>query len=383
VLFSILYPLSSTLHILALCGLCGKRNLAVALPLHTGDAPRLARPVWLAQDALEHFAGWRARQRIHKVHRVRPLETRQLAASPTPLSAQSGPHIYLPLIRKEGTTPPPGGGQPEILATFFLPNNPSGSTVRTGNPSIAVDAQGGVHAVYAALNPGHSDRRPAYHAYCPANCTSAASFRTVGLGDMMSWAELALDAQGRPHVLLDIQPPNQPVIYAYAARDVDCTNAANWTLTPIVQAQGALGIARDPHETFALDAQGRPRFVYYSDLFGADAATSGTFFVWCDSNCTDSQQWLQIKRSDAYWMSPALAIAPNGEPRIAFSSTTRIFRVSSGMSNATRPARTGAALRWPQPVRTITIPAASSPSGSRATVGRGWRSSPGRHIARR
>src|SRR5437868_6413302 len=103
---------------------------------------------------------------------------------------------YLP---RAARPPVPSGGPP---ANFFLPNDPAG-IVTTGLPQIAIDPNGGVHTMYAAGTPDGTGTRPAYYAYCPANCTGVVNFTTVSMGDLMSHAQLALTPVGHPRVLLN------------------------------------------------------------------------------------------------------------------------------------------------------------------------------------
>jgi hypothetical protein len=208
-------------------------------------------------------------------------------------------------------------------ANFFLPNAPGGSYVTTGQPRMAIDANGGVHVIYAARTPDITEVRPAYYAYCPGDCASADDFTTVSMGYLMSYGQLALDPAGHPRVLLNAGAPDGKVHYLYGECNGRCTNPNQWALADVAIAQPSLVAASiEQNQFFALDAQGRPRFFYYSDAFGVeDPNLSGTFYAQCDGDCTNPAQWVISKITDKEWRYVALAFTPgaNSQPRIAIS----------------------------------------------------------------
>src|SRR5439155_11628616 len=62
------------------------------------------------------------------------------ARSGVPAASASGNYsLYLPLVTRPGTS----GGNGGTAANFFLPDRPGGSIVTTGQPKVAVDANGG------------------------------------------------------------------------------------------------------------------------------------------------------------------------------------------------------------------------------------------------
>jgi hypothetical protein len=136
--------------------------------------------------------------------------------------------------------------------TFFLPTGASADN--TSPPTIQLDAQGVLHAVYPAYAGGG-----AYYAECPAGCASEADMNVVSLatGDATALnAMLALDGAGHPQVLL---ATGHGINYATCTGD--CGDAASWTLTEIIAHDGEKDVTG---EAFALDPQGHPRFVMHT-----------------------------------------------------------------------------------------------------------------------
>jgi hypothetical protein len=246
-----------------------------------------------------------------------------LAVSPAAAQQPQGHQIYLPLLVKVPGSGGGGGGGGGQSANFFLPNRPGGSIVTTGLPEIAVDAAGGVHAVYAARTADSSGARPAYYAYCPANCVSANSFTTVSLGDLMSYAQLVLNPAGQPRLLLTSGTPDFVDHYQYAECNNNCTNPAQWSVVEVASGRMPGAAAIEQNQSFALDAQGRPAFVYMADSFGVDPAEAGTFYVSCQAGCTQAMNWVRSKFTDDLWTNPALAFTPgpNSQPRLVVGVT--------------------------------------------------------------
>ena len=188
-------------------------------------------------------------------------------------------------------------------------------------PHIAIDAAGGVHAVYAADAAEQQGRRPAYYAYCASDCSSTGRFSTVALGDSLGDAQIQLTAAGQPRLLLAAQPTSVSTIeHQFWSCDSNCLQAASWSKTVVVEA-GTPFFPSDAENTqsFALDAQGRPRFVFQSNDVGSGVALGGAYLASCDSACSSASQWRLVQLDENQWKNAALAINPQGLPRIAYS----------------------------------------------------------------
>jgi hypothetical protein len=203
--------------------------------------------------------------------------------------------------------------------------NPDGSVVHTRGTNLAVDDQGGVHVAYAIRTGLDNGTRPAYYAYCPADCRREEQWTRVGLAsaDWVMDVRVALDPTGRPRLMIFSTPVGDSSVnhYTYAACNANCTVAGNWTLTPLLTANLTEVYRWDyAFRYFALDPTGHPAFFYTDGSQGVNH--NGTFYATCLANpadkCSNAANWQEVKVSP-YWLSkPSLAFGPQGQPRAAF-----------------------------------------------------------------
>lgn len=209
---------------------------------------------------------------------------------------------------------------------FFVPAIPN-IELPTSHPTIAVDATGGVHLAFTPQSAAPSTpARPAYYAYCPANCTSAAAFTLVFLGDGVDYASLALDPAGHPRLLLRIPAQSGSTFgFQYWSCDSGCFSPAGWTSGDIGYAyRRQVGWVEPFIHSFALDHQGRPRFVYYDTGANSDDPHWGVFYAFCDDDCTTAANWYETRLlddPDAYGFD--LAFSPVGGPRLVYATYDR------------------------------------------------------------
>jgi hypothetical protein len=235
-------------------------------------------------------------------------------------------HTYLPLVMTSGTpptpTPPARGG---VVGTRVTENTGAGA---------AVFWKGGMHFAYFAYRPLEQNPR-AYYSYCPgapaSACANPASWRTVALGQAVDEVQLALTPAGQPRLLIRSINEVSNRIYTYAACDSRCTEASRWAMAEVATTTDVDESEWDlPQRSFALDHQGRPRFVYYTG--GIGDPRKGAFYAYCDAGCTTSSNWFetQISLSDGYeseiFRSPALAFTSDNQPRLV----TMIFMGGEG-----------------------------------------------------
>ncbi len=246
-----------------------------------------------------------------------------LAAAAAPLAAQltapqqRGEHaIFLPVAMSgKAATPPPSGA-------------PNGGVFpqrdrRTTSSAMAVDASGGMHIAYVAYA-SMSEKPPAYYAYCaaPSNCVDPSSWQRVTLGGNVEEVQIALTAAGHPRLLYrSVRENFDARDYVYAACDANCTQPEQWSQTAVAATTYVNAMDWDlPQRSFALDAFGRPRFVYYTG--GLGDPRKGAFYAACDSGCTEVSNWSET-RIDRYtgndyeiFQQPVLAITKQGQPRV-------------------------------------------------------------------
>lgn len=203
-----------------------------------------------------------------------------------------------------GTT---GGNGSGVAAPFFLP---TGEPDNTAAPSVEVDAEGGIHAVYPVFAGGG-----AYYAYCASDCAGPEDVSVVALATdgSVDDAMIALDVAGRPQLLLSTFHH----VY-YAVPSGDFRDAASWQVADIVDHDGKLTVTG---EALALDPQGRPRFLMHTPVayLGVGQKPPETWFASCDDGCLDPNAWTGTKIADEIWQANHLRYDATGVAHLAAS----------------------------------------------------------------
>lgn len=175
---------------------------------------------------------------------------------------------------------PKDGVSSAPAAKFFMP---TGEEVdNTSAPTLEVDKNGGIHSVYPAYAVGG-----AYYAYCPSDCAGDKAVKVVRFDTegTVGNAMIALDADGKPQVLFSTY-----LRVYYGSCTGDCTTPEGWTVKPILEHGSEKEVTG---EAFALDPQGRPRFVMhtYVSYLGIGQKPYQTELVSCDDDCTEASSW--------------------------------------------------------------------------------------------
>jgi hypothetical protein len=258
--------------------------------------------------------------------RSRPVTTLVLALcslAVTP-SAHGQSHLGLWQATEVGSSAWRGMSTSQGAAFLFPADPASGAFTRT---NLAVDAQGGLHAV--AYRYAHGEGRPNYYAYCaPAqDCAAPASWRYVQLTADMPFAQIEVTPDGRPRVLLYNDSwyidNLEHTLYRYASCEGGCDAGANWTVGDLWAAPnpGSLYSLDQRPRSFTLDAEGQPRFVYHhgTEWFGNDFAYT-EYYAACATECTRPENWRRVRLPDyGYWDDferSALAVGADGKPRL-------------------------------------------------------------------
>lgn len=212
-----------------------------------------------------------------------------------------------------------GGGSTSGSSTdnaFFLP---------TGNvnaPRVIVDAGGTMHVAYPALFGGG-----AFYAECAAGCADHDDVKVVAFDtghDTVDNALLALDAAGHPRMLM--VTPNDLI---YASCDTGCANESNWKMSTILHHAGERDVTGD---MFALDSQGRPRFLAHAPLayFGVGQKPWQSEWASCDANCTDAAAWTFSKLGDQVFAYGSLKFDSHDRAHLALvANDDHIFNVAA------------------------------------------------------
>ncbi len=206
---------------------------------------------------------------------------------------------------------------------YFVPDQESASGV------IAADASGGLHAAYAGYD--GVGRNFVTYRFCAGSCEAASSWHSVSLPfSEPELVQIAVTPDGRPRLMIrsSTDQSGASILFSYAECNTDCTTAANWTIVPVAdKAEEILGGQfqyRLNEHSFAVDASGRPWFVYTDANYGAEPDHYGTFLATCGESCTDPENWtdtnvaIRIPESyvTEYWDQVALAVTPDGRPRL-------------------------------------------------------------------
>lgn len=202
---------------------------------------------------------------------------------------------------------------------------------KTGTPDIAIDAAGGSHMAYAYHVPV-AENPDLIYAYCPppaASCTDQNRWQRLNLSGPVDQVQISLTADGHPRILArgDSSKGGYKNYY-YGECDSNCTSDTSWNFALVTDSYtngvGDITGYYLPKRYFALDPQGRPRFVFYNGDYPSDPDRYGGYYAQCDANCADSQNWSVTRftheRPENYRYelidNPALAFTSKGEPRV-------------------------------------------------------------------
>lgn len=140
--------------------------------------------------------------------------------------------------------------------------------------------------------------------------------------------QLAVTGDGRPrlHVIAYSAPELSQYnrSYSYGECEDDCTDPENWRFAEVALSGDSLLSdvlnARVPERTFALTADGWPRFIFTDANYIIEPDHYGAFLMSCEADCIDKANWketnLAIQLDGGYpterFTRPVLAVAPDG-----------------------------------------------------------------------
>jgi hypothetical protein len=245
--------------------------------------------------------------------------------------------IYIPGLRTPGTPPDPvdpvdpvdPGPGDESGALFMEPGK------KTIGSSVAVDAQGGLHMTYHYRVP-QNENPDGIYAYCPppaSQCGNANAWQLVNLGGPIDDIQLQLNSAGQPRILATSSPAeaNGDKQYWYAECNSNCGSGEQWGVVYVTSSYtGGVSTVtgvRYAKRSFALDPQGRPRFVFYNANYRVEPDLYGGYYYSCDADCTVQGNWTgsrfthQRQRTEYSFDyekvdEPALTFTSTGQPRV-------------------------------------------------------------------
>ena len=92
-----------------------------------------------------------------------------------------------------------------------------------------------------------------------------------------------------------------------------------------------------PQRYFALDPQGRPRFVHIDRNYPAGPDHVDSYYVWCDGQCTQAENWRETLFTDTSSydfepvLYPSLTFTKSRAPRIVANLYTQSESEPSGL----------------------------------------------------
>jgi hypothetical protein len=240
---------------------------------------------------------------------------------PATAQANSGHSVFLPLVMKPASPPPPASGALMFDLDSFR------------SASLAVDSQGKMHVAFSRIAPLLPDKAHAvFYGHCQpsqVDCGQVANWQ-VGevdsLADGWPWVQLQVTADGRPRLLLTrallTNSGSYRLLYRYVECDNNCALAQNWQAVDfnIVSTGTGWHSTEYSYHSFALDNVGRPRFIY-EDVRDPYGDHYGVYYVFCDTHCAESGNWFETRiDSSGYQVyvdeHASLIFTADGRPRV-------------------------------------------------------------------
>ncbi len=151
-----------------------------------------------------------------------------------------------------------------------------------------------------------------------------------GVGRKCERDSTGAHGRGSAASLYRVASDNNGHIFYYAECNSNCTQAAGWEGAAVTSNRGMAIIEfsddEQPQRYFALDPEGRPRFVYSDHDSFVEPDHLGTFYAYCDNECATASNWFEVQinkdnggvgpyRSEDFYY-PVLTFSPTGQPRV-------------------------------------------------------------------
>jgi hypothetical protein len=206
--------------------------------------------------------------------------------------------------------------QPQNLTFQYLSISPSQGTI-VSRTQVLPGAGGDLHLAYSAYTANASGKYPAYYAHCAANCATVSNWSLVEVGELLAlgnFTRMAVNSSNQPRLMWESWAPGGAVtgFFHYSECNSGCTIKANWSAPVTFAETGSTG---EPNYYFNLDHLGRPRFVYADNR----NTHTGTFYVYCDSSCTNAGSWHEVPIVTAETFQFSLEFTAANLPRLAFA----------------------------------------------------------------
>ncbi|MBF5044997.1 MULTISPECIES: hypothetical protein [Myxococcaceae] len=168
-----------------------------------------------------------------------------------------------------------------------------------------------------------------YFAQCDANCASPSGWQYGRIAEQI-WEEasLRLDAQDRPRIATVARVGTEGgtvLMGAYVACDADCLKEASWSPVALQNAYADPYVAEiDAAVSLALTGTGAPRVL----LLAKDPqGVKSLVYAECDAACTADSSWRGgfINQSDKIGAGLDLALDAQGRPRFVYTADGNIL----------------------------------------------------------
>lgn len=189
--------------------------------------------------------------------------------------------------------------QDDDATRMFLPVHEADNLART---RMLVDADGGIHMALPSIT-GNGF----HYGYCAPGCSGNEQVSEVRFGTESNGVglALALDPQGRPHILVDDYLGLQ-----YAWCSGDCTAESGWNV-------GTLATYDVPDfeitgDALAIGPDGRAHFLQHArrEIFSSGHST---WYATCADNCHQAGNWQrQLIEPEQSYLYPSLAVRSDG-----------------------------------------------------------------------
>jgi hypothetical protein len=276
--------------------------------------------------------------------------------------APPGPQVFLPVVSSGASGQGNGQAPPTTTATATATATSPATATATATPTVTptppatidgaffvdtetrsssadieIDGKGGVHtAFYFRQEVNGKDTQSMIYLYCPGPieaCGGTDSGKWSGINAFygVSDVQLELNPAGQPRILVraDSVVYSGGWDYIYVECDENCTDGNSWQGEIVASTSGTSSFdvthMQLPQRYFALDPQGRPRFVFLNRNFSVEPDLYGGYYAWCDEECATPSNW-QIGSVTEGWNTQfndwepllygALTFTKTGAPRL-------------------------------------------------------------------
>jgi hypothetical protein len=156
-----------------------------------------------------------------------------------------------------------------------------------------------------------------YYVFCDANCSSDTTWYEFQLfNDVLYDPTLLFTSSDQPRIAASNYTDTTSLgILQYIACDNNCSNLANWSLTPLIDTGGGTFVMR-------LDSNNNPRIALSKRP--SAGAPMVLYYLWCDTDCTSDANWsgYDIGFEPGQTQDPDLALDASNHPRISYKDNS-------------------------------------------------------------